>query len=147
MDLPISMPTLSADPSSEPDWEGARHDFEAGEMTRGEICHRYGIRRAAFEKRIRTHHWGQAENEVSERQTIIQLLYAALERHARHLEGAQLTGTGDKEAAVLHKLVLSLDKLIRIEAKTSGKPGSRQGRELQELRGKIAKRLGELNVQ
>ena len=147
MDLPISMPTPSAEPDWEPDWEGARHDFEAGLRTRNEICQAYRIRRSVLDRRITSHRWGSAEIDLSDRQIIIQLLYAALERHARHLEGAQLTGTGDKEAAVLHKLVLSLDKLIRIEAKTSGKPGSRQGRELEELRGKIAKRLGELNVQ
>ena len=142
MDLPVSTPTRNA----EPDWEGARRDFEAGVMTRSEICRLYRIRRAVFDRRVRTHHWGVPENEVTERQAIIELLYGALERHARHLEGAELTGVGEKEAAVLHKLALSLDKLIRIEAKTGGKPGNRQSRELEELRGRIAKRLGELNV-
>lgn len=131
-----------------PDWEAARLDYEAGELSRNEISRRHRIRRTALDRRIRTHHWGAAEGELSERQTIIQILYAVLERHARHLEDSDLAGAGEREAAVLHKLALSLDKLISIEAKGNATPpGSRQRKDLQELREKIARRLGELKVE
>lgn len=134
--------------ATEPDWAAARADYEAGELSRNEISRKHRIRRVALDRRIRSHHWGEPDAELSDRQTIIQVLYAVIERHARHLEGTDLTGAGEKEAAVLHKLAVSLDKLITIEAKGGGaRPGSRQGKDLLELRAKIARRLGELKVE
>lgn len=134
-------------PDSEVDWEAVRADYEAGEMTRNEIAHRYYIRRAQLDGRIRTHHWGAGMGTVGERLAIIELLFWAIERHARHLGEMDLSGSGDKEVAVLHKLANSLDRLISLDAKASGvKPNSRQAKELGELRGRIAKRLGELQL-
>jgi hypothetical protein len=129
-------------------WEAARRDFEEGVLSRNEISRKHRIRRTALDRRIITHNWTRVGVELSDRQTIVLSLGAALERMAHHLEEVELAGSGEKEAAVLHKLVVSLDKLISIEAKTGGTtPNSRQSRELEALRAKIARRLGELNVE
>lgn len=135
-------------PEDEVDWVAVRSDYEAGIMTRNEIAHRHRIRRALLDERIRSQRWGLGRSEVEERKTIIELLFWAIERHARHLGEVDLAGSSDKEVAVLQKLATSLDRLISLDAKASGKaPDARQSRELGELRGRIAKRLGELRVQ
>ena len=130
------------------DWAAVRAVFEGGDQSRNAICASHGIELAELEERARKNKWDRsARSLAAEREFLLDSLFYAFERLARHIGEQSLSESGEKEAAVLHRLTVTLDRLMHIDGRAAGKqPSPRQSREMTELRAKIGKRLDELKI-
>lgn len=133
----------------ERDWAAVRRDVEADDMTHNAICRKHRISRGELLRRIRENRWAVIErDDLATRRTIIDGLFWALERQVEHLGEVELSTDGSKEAVVLNKLAATLEQLLEIDGKATGRTMSpRESREMQELRTKIARRLDELGIE
>lgn len=123
-------------------WEVVRRDYEAGDITRNGISHRYRLRRGQLDQRARANKWlrpGSAE-AVDRRLLIARVLYL-LERQMDILEEDMDKGTR-AESKVLSDLVRDLDKLIAIERSEARHDGQGRNRgEISDLRQKLEARI------
>lgn len=142
-----SEPT-EASPSRTVDWAKVREDTESGEFTLNAIADSYGITLAELRRHARANKWGPPGLPASEeRRLIIEQLYGVLERQIRHLRTTQMTATGDKEVAALHKLAATLDTLVELDGHSgAGRPQAQETKDIQDLRRKIAERLEALKL-
>ncbi len=129
-------------------WAEVRAAYEAGDESKNAICARYGVTLADLNTRARRNKWeSELRKPVLERDLVIEKLFYAFERLLIHIGEKTLSEDGEKEAAVLHRLTLTMDKLMTIDGRHTGKqPTARQSREMIELRARISKRLDELQV-
>lgn len=130
------------------DWATIRVEIEAGNKTYNAICRRHRISRGELKRRIRDNRWSAPEtDELASRQILVDGLYWGLERLIDKLGDAELGLDVTREAAVLHRLATTLEKLIAIDKQSTGrKPNVRESREMAELKTKIAERLDELGI-
>lgn len=130
------------------DWDKVRLDVKVAELTRNQICAKYHITTKRLANRIRENKWDVEEDAtVHDRKIIIENLFLAVERQVGHLLEGQMSDSGERESALLGRLVTTLDRLISVDARVTGKkPTQRQSKEMTELRTKIAKRLDELQI-
>lgn len=127
------------------DWAAVRQDFESDALTTIGICKKYRIGHDVLALHARRAKW-HIEHRAGglDRSILIRQLFSVLENQIKHLEGAEMTTTGEKEVAVLGKLAATLEKLIEMDARAAIKrPGASQTREMQDLRNKLIKRLEE----
>jgi hypothetical protein len=131
------------------DWERVRLQVKVGEMTRHRICHEHKITMQRLARRIRENKWDVDEDATDhDRRIMVGELLLAAEKQILHLLEVQMSETGERESALLGRLTTTLDRLIALDIKVTGKkPTARQSKEMTELRAKIAKRLDELKVQ
>jgi hypothetical protein len=79
-----------------------------------------------------------------DRGAIIGRMFRLLDRQIIQLEH-DMTSTGEKEVAVLGKLASTLEKLIDIDnAETAGQPARGPGKDMRDLRNKLAARIEQL---
>ncbi|MHB1104224.1 MAG: hypothetical protein ACYC0C_15925 [Devosia sp.] len=125
------------------DWDAARLDYESDALTTIGICRKYGIGHDVLAVHARRAKWhGEHRSGGMDRSILIRQLFGVLEKQIKHLEGVDMTTTGEKEVAVLGKLAATLEKLIEIDGKaTTKKPGAAQTKEMQDLRDKLVKRI------
>lgn len=130
------------------DWAAIRRDVEIGDMTYNAICRRHRVSRGELLRRIRDNRWSVAErDDLASRRIMIDGLFWALERQIDKLGEADLGEDVSREATVLHRLATTLEKLIEIDGRATGrKLNARESREMTELRTKIAERLDELGI-
>jgi len=129
-------------------WEVVRLQVKAGEMTRQRICAEHGITMQRLARRIRENKWDVDEDATEQdRRIIIGEMFLAAERQVLHLLEVEMSETGEREGVLLGRLATTLDRLISLDIRVTGKkPTPRQSKEMTELRTKIAKRLDELQV-
>ena len=134
--------------TGERDWAAVRRDVEIGDITYNAICRKHRVSRGELLRRIRDNRWSVAErDDLASRRIMIDGLFWALERQIDKLGEAELGLDVTKEAAVLHRLATTLEKLIEIDGHATGrKLNVRESREMTELRTKIAERLDELGI-
>lgn len=127
------------------DWDAVRHDYESDALTTIGICKRYGIGHDVLAAHARRARWfGEHRTDGLDRTILIRQLFGVLETQIKHLEGIEMTTTGEKEVAVLGKLAATLEKLIEIDGKAATKrPSPAQTKEVQEFRNKLVKRIEE----
>ena len=130
------------------DWELIRREVETGDRTYTSICRRHGISRGELQRRIRANRWSAPEaDDLASRRILLDGIYWALERLIDRMGEIELGLDASREAAVLHRLATTLDKLIAIDKQSTGrKPNARESREMAELKIKIAERLDELGI-
>lgn len=130
------------------DWAAIRRDVERGDRTYAAICRQHHISRGELQRRIRENRWAAPEtDELASRRILVDGLYWGLERLIDKMGEADLGLDADREAAVLHRLAATLEKLIAIDKQSTGrKPNARESREMAELKNKIAERLDELGI-
>ncbi len=130
------------------DWDRVRLQVKVGEMTRNRICAEHRITPQRLAARIRENKWDVEEDATEhDRRIIVGELLLATEMQVLRLLGAQMSDTGERESALLGRLTTTLDRLISLDIRVTGKkPTARQSKEMTELRAKIAKRLDELKV-
>jgi hypothetical protein len=130
------------------DWAAVRLDVELGAMTYNAICRKHRVTRGELLRRIRDNRWSVAErDDLASRRIMIDGLFWALERQIDKLGEGELGNDVSKEAAVLHRLATTLEKLIEIDTASSGRTlNPRESREMTELKTKIAQRLDELGI-
>jgi hypothetical protein len=129
-------------------WELVRLQVRAGEMTRNRICAEHGITAQRLAARIKENRWDVDEDATERDRTILLGWgYRVLERLLIQLAECEMSETGEREGVALGRLMTSLDRMIALETRITGrKPTPRQSREMVELRAKIAKRLDELKI-
>lgn len=134
--------------STERDWAAIRVDVELGAMTYNAICRKHRVSRGELLRRIRDNRWSVAErDDLASRRIMIDGLFWALERQIDKLGETELGQDVSKEAAVLHRLATTLEKLIEIDTASTGrKLNPRESREMTQLKTKIAERLDELGI-
>ncbi len=125
------------------DWSAVRQDYESDTMTAVGICLKYGIGHDVLATQARRSKWyGEHRSGGLDRSILVRQLLGVLEKQIKHLQGAEMTTTGEKEAAVLGKLTATLDKLFDLDGKAAtNRPGTAHTKEMQELRAKLIKRL------
>ncbi len=129
-------------------WELVRLQVKAGEMTRQRICAAHGITMQRLARRIRENKWDVDEDAADhDRKIILGELFLATEKQILHLLDVDMSTTGERESMLLGRLATTLDRLIELDIKVTGKkPTPRQSKEMAELRAKIVKRLDEIKV-
>lgn len=132
----------------ESDWELVRLEVKLGERTRNAICAQYGITTKRLADRIRANKWDVPEDVTAhDHSLVLNQLFFVLERQVQHLTKVDMTGPGDREVATLQRLTATLDRLIALDRQVTGRQSERrESKEMQELRGRIARRLDELGV-
>ena len=143
--MSLGRPLVSAD---KVDWQKVRLQVRAGEMTRNRICAEHGITTRRLARRIRENKWDVDEDATDlDRRIIVDELLLATEKQVLHLLEVEMSATGERESLLLGRLVSTLDRLIALDMRVTGKKTTpRQSKEMTELRAKIAKRLDELKV-
>jgi hypothetical protein len=125
-------------------WELVRLDFEGDRVSSWEICRKYGLSPATLTRRAKEARWGaKHRNAGLDRDILIAMLFGVLEQQLRKLEVA-VGDVNEKEAAVLGKLVATMEKLIEIEGRTGSKAAPADTREMRDLRNKLASRIDRL---
>ena len=133
------------DPDRIIDWAGVREALELGAMSRVAICRKFRVSRGELARRAQTSRW-EVDPRDDDNDLAIWLdgCFAVLERVLTHMETIEMSD-GAKEAAALQRLAATLDDLIKLRDRPSvRKKVVRQTKEMEELRQKIARRLGEL---
>jgi len=117
-------------------------DYEGDRLLLREIESKYDISGSTIDTWARQFGWRRRQTVAVEPQDLIARLLALLSGQIADLETAMKNGA--TEAAMLSKLVTTLDRVLALKAKsTADKP--RPSRRVEELRAKIAERIGELN--
>jgi hypothetical protein len=132
----------------EVNWEMVRLQVKLGEITRNRICAEHGITPRRLAMRIKENKWDVDEDATAhDRKIVIEKSLLAIEREIDRLLEPDMSGDAETRAALLGKLTVTMDRLIALDAKVTGKrPTPRQSKEMTELRSKIAKRLDALKV-
>jgi|GEM_PF-719120 len=131
------------------DWEAVRRDYEQSALTGRQICEKHGVTEGALRWRIKKQFWA-ARNGVHavDRHQIIKRMFRVLEQQViqleRNMDSSQAGSTGDKEVAVLGKLVVTLEKLIEIDSATSSDTRPKQNKNIRDLRNQLAQRIEHL---
>ena len=136
--------SVADDPARAVDWDAVRRDYETEGLTTNGICRKHGVTADVLAVRARRHRWkdiGRAG--TTDRAILIRQAFAVLERQVQNLETTEMKDAGEKEAAVLGKLVATLDKLIEIDNRTTGGQAPAQKREALELRARLVQRIEE----
>lgn len=138
-------PSPGASPEgAEPDWAAIRTAYEAGVDSLPEISRTYGITTSAISWRARRQLWAPRYRTTTvDRPLIITRLFRLLERQIIELE-KNMKETGEKEVAVLGKLVSTLEKLIDIDKAASPPKPVAQQKDIRDLRNKLAQRIAQL---
>lgn len=127
------------------DWDGVRLDYESDALTTVGVCRKYGIGHDVLATHARRCKWhGEHRSNGLDRSILIRQLFGVLEKQIKHLEGVEMTTTGEKEVAVLGKLAATLEKLLELDGKAATKrPDAAQTKEMQAFRDKLVKRIEE----
>lgn len=126
------------------DWPGARGAWEARAGTRYGIARRFATTVAEVDARAAKSKWSERAESV-DRLMLIDRLLGVLELQIEHLEKAEMTTNGEKEAAVLGRLTASLGKLITLaNAEARGTEAEVETAEMREIRNKLAERINAL---
>lgn len=134
--------TLQAAAAEGPNWEIVAEDYKWARLTIPAICRKHGITANELLQRAARNKWKTLRDESTDRTILIGMLLGALEQQIGHLEGIEMTQSGEKEVAVLGKLASTLEKLIDIEDRAKPRAGSAV--DMQEIRNKLAQRIENL---
>lgn len=127
-------------------WAEVRGDYEAANSSKYTIARRHGTTVAEIDARAEANKWSDAKRtESTDRIILISRLLGVLELQIEHLEKAEMTTNGEKEAAVLGKLTENLGKLINMaNAEARGTATETETAEMREIRNKLAERINAL---
>src|SRR5262249_27222767 len=117
-------------------WETVEFDYAANEITIAALLEKHDLPMGEFNHALHRFGWRRARKTPKiNRKKLIQRLFRLLDRAITKLE-EEMTTAGEKEVAVLNRLVQSMGKLIEIE--TAGGPNAsvRETREMHSIRSK-----------
>ena len=124
-------------------WAAVQTDYVAN-MPAGELCLKHGVTSDQLEDARRRFHWRRRRlGRPVGRHSIIKRLFRLLDRQIAQMEN-EMTTTGEKEAAVLGRLVGTLGKLIEIEGAAGKTTKQRTTKEMVDIRNKLIRRIEEL---
>ena len=128
------------------DVDAVRADYEANLHSIAEVAIRHGISASALQRLAIRQGWTPRIPHRVDPNDLLMRMFAALDAQMRDLE-TTMTDRGTSQAAMLSKLVTTLDKLIEIKDAEAGKrrANKRPSKVINDLRSKIADRIAELN--
>ncbi len=124
-------------------WEEVRQVYVANEKTLREIQQDFELTPGEFDYARQQLGWPRRRTPVATRKQLIRRLFKMLDRMLTKLETEMITA-GEKEVAVLGRLVHSMSKLIAIEGTAGTKATPRETREMDDIRRKLVARIDEL---
>jgi hypothetical protein len=119
-----------------------RVDYEAPVLTLRDISLKHGIAGSTIQQWMRAGGWNMRQPHRVDPHDLVGRMLALLDGQIADLETVMKNGA--TEVAMLSKLVTTLDKVLLLKERiVRDKP--RSSKRVEELRAKIAERIGELN--
>jgi hypothetical protein len=125
------------------EWEAIRPDYEDGAETVVELCTRVGTTKSTLRKAAITFRWRLRSPRRVDRTDIIERLFRLLDTHILEME-TSMEGAGRGEAAVLGRLVNTLDRLIEIQDAESKRRHPKSTRQISDIKAKLIERIENL---
>lgn len=122
-----------------------RADYEAGVLSITDLCIRHSISASAVHRLVVTHGWKPRAPHRIDPGDLIMRMFALLDAQLRDLE-TTMREAGSADAAMLGKLVTTLDRLIVIKRAEMSRGAHTASKEITALRAQIAERIAELNA-
>lgn len=118
--------------------------YEANEETVLTICERHRISKTRLRKLVIAHGWRPRSPRRIDPRDIIGRLFRLLDAQITEME-QNMTKASAGEAAVLGRLVATLDKLIGMKnAETAARPKARRTKEISDIKAKLIERIEQL---
>jgi len=125
-------------------WDAVGFDYSAAEIGMGAILQKHDLTQGELNYARQKFGWTRRRKTPQvNRKQIIKRLFRLLDRAIAKLE-EEMTTVGDKEVAVLSRLVQSMGKLIEIEAAGGPNASPRETRDMHDIRSKLVARIEEL---
>jgi transposase len=122
--------------------EPMRVDYEGDDLLIREIADKYNTTGATVDRWARLGGWKRRQQRAIDPDDLIGRILALLSEQIADMETVMKNGA--PEVAMLAKLVTTLDRVIALKERT-GVNRPRSSRRVEELRAKIAERIGELS--
>lgn len=124
--------------------EGIRVDYEGDELLIKLICEKWEISRSMLRSLVILHGWRQRHPRRIDPRDVVGRLFRLLDAQIRELE-KDMTKAGAGEAAVLGKLVTTLEKLISIKKGQTIVPQTpRQTKEMSDIKARLVEQIEQL---
>lgn len=127
-------------------WAAVATDYFANALPMAQLYRRHGIGPEQLAEARRRFGWGPRRAKQVGRHTLIKRLFRLLDRQIAQMEN-EMTTTGEKETAVLGRLVGTLGKLIEIEGVAGKTAKPKTTKEMVDIRNKLIRRIEELKRQ
>ena len=124
-------------------WDEVHYHYRADELTIRQICERFELTESELHAARTRLGWRGRHAKPISRKKIVTRLFRLLDRMLCKLE-QDMTNAGEKEAAVLGRLVHSMGKLIALEDAAGARMTARDSKEMQDIRSKLVARIEEL---
>lgn len=126
--------------------EALHADYAARELTNQDVAIKHRISASTLHRYVVTLGWTPRAPHRIDPNDLVMRMFTALEAQMQDLE-TTMTTAGGSHAAILSKLVSTLDKLIVIKDAEAQKRRSstRSSKVIEDLRSKIADRIAEFN--
>ena len=136
---------MEKDDDADIDWQAVRQDYESSKMSVAAVARKYRISTTRLYAYLSNNGWAYRQmGDHSGRRGLIFRMRRMLERQITFME-TNMTGSDEKEVALLGNMVRTLEKLIELDGKQSKtEPNKKQSREMAALRKKLADRIDQL---
>jgi hypothetical protein len=125
------------------EWEVIRPHYEYGPETVAALCKRFGVSKSAMRKAAIAFRWRLRRPRRIDRTDVIERLFRLLDTHILEME-TSMEGKGSGEAAVLGRLVNTLDRLIEIQDAESKRRHPKSTRQISNIKAKLIERIENL---
>ncbi len=125
------------------EWEVIRPHYEDGPETIVRLCQQFGTSKTAIRNASIAFRWRLRSPRRIDRKDIIERLFRLLDTHILEME-TSMDGKGRGEAAVLGRLVNTLDRLIDIQDAESKRRHPKATRQISDIKAKLIERIEHL---
>jgi hypothetical protein len=126
------------------DWSAVQAAYEGDSESIPDICGRFNISRSTLHRAVVRFGWRPRQPRRIDRRNVIMRMFRMLDSQIRNLE-QNMTKAGDGEAALLGKLVTTLDKLIELQERERGRHSSRSAAgTMTDIKSRLIERIEEL---
>ena len=123
--------------------DAVRIDYEADILTLAEMSTKFSISATTIDNWKRRYGWKPRQPRAIDMTDLTSRMMEVLSAQIAELEGAMKTGLD--EVMMLSKLARTLDKVLLLKERSIKAERPRSSKRVEELRAKIAERIGELN--
>jgi hypothetical protein len=124
--------------------EALRIAYEGNVIPVAEVCETWRMSRSTLRKLVILHGWRQRHPRRIDPSDVIGRLFRLLDAQIRELE-KDMTKAGASEAAMLGRLVATLDKLIGMKnAQAAVRAKPRRTREMSDIKARLIERIEQL---
>ncbi|GHA29394.1 hypothetical protein GCM10007989_26220 [Devosia pacifica] len=135
------------DVAAEHDWAAIKADYLEGRVPSKVLFERYGITEAQLRYRRERECWPLRPRGYRP-DTMVRRLFVLFDQQVQnledHMQREKLTGSDDKQVALLGTMAKTLEKLLDLETRQKPQASAATKAEIKDLRDKLAKRLEQL---